>query len=122
MPDSLACPSAFDRAWVLAQIGGDEELLHEIAAVFLIDSPDLRQKLATDLARNDAQSLHSTAHCAKSAIGNFGAPVAVAAALALENAAKASDTARLPELTAALCTEMLRVEDALRQELQPRTS
>lgn len=122
MPDSLASTSAFDRAWVLAQIGEDEELLHEIAAVFLIDSPDLRQKLAADLARNDALSLHSTAHCAKSAIGNFGASAAVAAAIELENAAKASDTARLPALTETLCAEMLRVEDALRLELQTSTS
>jgi HPt (histidine-containing phosphotransfer) domain-containing protein len=86
-------------------------------AVFLIDSPDLRQQLSSKLSEGDTPGLHSAAHCAKSAIGNFGAATAVAAATALEAAAKSGDTALLPGLTETLCTEMLRVEEAIRQEV-----
>lgn len=106
-----------DRNWVLEQIGGDENLLREIAAVFLIDSPDLRRQLAACLARQDFIALHGVAHCSKSAVGNFGSPLAVAAAVELEEAAKSGDPARLSALTDKLCAELLRVEDALRREV-----
>lgn len=109
--------SPIDRQWVLEQIGGDEELLRAIAEVFLIDGPDLRQRLLDCLPSEDANALHAVAHCAKSAVGNFGAPAAVNAATQLEDAAKSGDTAALPELTRNLCAELLRVEEALRQQV-----
>lgn len=109
--------SPINRQWVLDQIGGDEELLRAIAEIFLIDSPDLRQRLLDSLSSEDAVALRSVAHCAKSAVGNFGAPAAVSAASELEHAAQSGDTAALPDLTQNLCTALLHVEEALRQQV-----
>lgn len=117
MPPSTTSHSPINRLWVLEQIGGDEELLRAIAEVFMIDSPNLRQQLEASLASGDPAAVRSAAHCAKSAVGNFGAPQAVQAATALEEAAKSGDTATLPALTEKLCTELLRVEEALRQDV-----
>ncbi|NSL54082.1 Hpt domain-containing protein [Uliginosibacterium aquaticum] len=110
-------PPPINRHWVLEQIGDDEDLLREIAAVFMLDSPDLRQRLADCLSSGDAAALHATAHCAKSAVGNFGSPLAVAAAVALEEAAQTGDTAALPALTTQLCSALLSVEEALQREV-----
>lgn len=117
MNTSLPKHSPINRTWVLEQIGGDEGLLRDIAGVFMIDSPNLRQQLSRHAETGDAGALHSTAHCAKSAVGNFGAPVAIAAAVALEEAAKSGDTADLPALTHQLCQALQQVEEALQREV-----
>jgi len=109
--------STFDRQWVLEQIGGDENLLHAIIEVFLIDSPSIRQQLANALSAGNAHDLHAAAHCAKSAVGNFGAKAAVLAATHLEDAAKNGDTAGFDNLTEILCLALIKVEDDLRQEV-----
>jgi HPt (histidine-containing phosphotransfer) domain-containing protein len=103
-----------DRAWSLKQIGGDEELFGDIARVFLIDSPNLRQQLEADMAAGNAEAVRHTAHSIRSAVGNFGAKQAMTAAQALEIAAKTGEQARLPKLAEALQQELLAVEHALR--------
>lgn len=115
---SLSLPDStiFNRQWTLEQIGGDEELLREIAIVFLSDGPDIRQRLLAALRADDRVALHATAHCAKSAVGNFGATTAVQAAVQLEEAAKNGETADFAILTDTLCQALIEVEDALRQE------
>ncbi|PAS97791.1 MAG: hypothetical protein CGU28_03350 [Candidatus Dactylopiibacterium carminicum] len=110
--------TVYDRHWVLEQIGRDEGLLRDIAAVFITDSQSLRASLLNELAAGDAQRLHAVAHCAKSAVSNFGVRAAVDAALALEAAAKADDHSNLGRLTEQVCTELQRVEQALQNELR----
>ncbi|MDP5240938.1 Hpt domain-containing protein [Uliginosibacterium sp. 31-16] len=117
---SLSLPSdssIFNRQWILEQIGGDEGLLREIATVFLTDGPDIRQRLLAALRAGDSVALHATAHCAKSAVGNFGSEAAVLAAVHLEDAAKNGETASFAILTDTLCQALIEVEDALRQEV-----
>ncbi len=117
--DTTAFPAGYNRQWVLEQIGGDEGLLREIAAVFIADSSALRQRLQHELAQGTPDSLHAVAHCAKSAVSNFGVRPAIEAALALEAAAKAGEPpALLGELTAALCTQLQQVEGSLQNELR----
>jgi HPt (histidine-containing phosphotransfer) domain-containing protein len=116
MVSNTSIENVFERQWVLEQIGGDEELLHEIAQVFLADSPEIRQQLREALDSGDLHALHAAAHCAKSAVGNFGAQKAVAAALLLEETAKAGDASQASPLTDSLCFALIEVENALRQE------
>jgi HPt (histidine-containing phosphotransfer) domain-containing protein len=117
--DTTAFPAGYDRQWVLEQIGGDEGLLREIAAVFIADSSALRQRLQHELQQGSHDSLHAAAHCAKSAVSNFGVRPAIEAALTLEAAAKKGEPhARLNELTAALCTQLQQVEGSLQNELR----
>lgn len=116
--DTFPSPDlVFDRKWVLEQIGGDADLLREIIEVFLVDCPEIRQQIEAALRAGELPALHAAAHCAKSAVGNFGAPAAVSAAIALEDAAKKGVTEQLEALTSRLCNALLEVEDSLRQEL-----
>lgn len=116
--DSSPSPDlVFDRQWVLEQIGGDAELLHDIIKVFLIDCPDIRQQLGAALRAGELNALHAAAHCAKSAVGNFGALTAVNAAIQLEEAAKKGETGQIDFLTHSLCQALIEVENTLRMEL-----
>lgn len=107
-------PDVIDRAWSLRQIGGDEDLFADIAHVFLTDSPELRQRLNADMAAGNLHTIHQTAHCIKSAVGNFGARRAMAAAQALETASRNEDSSALEALASALTQELIAVEEALR--------
>jgi HPt (histidine-containing phosphotransfer) domain-containing protein len=109
----------FNRTLVLEQIGHDESLMLTIIEVFLVDSPDIRQRLLDTLATGNPDALGAMAHCAKSAVGNFFADVAVQAAMVLENACKAKQTEQLKPLTQALYQALIETEDVLRLELQP---
>lgn len=101
---------------ILEQIGGDRDLLREVIGVFLLDSPDIRSRLQAALGTTPA-ALREVAHCAKSAVGNFCAAKAVAAAVALEEACKNGQTSGLDNLTASLTAALIEVEDALRAGL-----
>lgn len=102
-----------DRDWALAQIGDDSELFADIATVFLGDSPALRRQLEQALAADAPAQIRHVAHTIKSAVGNFGAGRAMAAARALEDAAREGHRDCAP-LAAALLAELIAVEDALR--------
>lgn len=112
-----ATAAPYDRAWVLAQIGQDEALLTEIAQIFLEDAHDLREALEKAFRAQDCAATAEAAHTIKSAVGNFGAPQAVSAALTLELAARAGDTAHLAAACDALLLQLDRLEDALRTDL-----
>ena len=73
-----------DRPLALSRVGGDEELLKEIAVIFLDDCPRLMAELRDAIAANDPQKLESAAHSMKGSVGNFGAEAAVSAAFNLE--------------------------------------
>jgi len=105
---------SFDKTWMLDQIGGDLDLLHEVAQVFLDDGPRLKDGLAQALQAADSKALHAAAHAAKSAVGNFGAKDAVSAAHALEVACKSEDKSGYP----ALCQTLLEAIDMLSGELR----
>lgn len=110
--------SGFDKAWMLNQIGGDLELLHEVARVFLDDSRRLQEQINLAVQSQDSNALYSAAHAMKSAVGNFGAKATVSAAQALERASKNGEVAAYPELAAALLQGVERLAQALVQELE----
>lgn len=109
--------TSFDKTWMLEQIGGDLDLLHEVARVFLDDSARLKHDLAQALQTANGKALHAAAHATKSAVGNFGARSAVDAANALEKACKIEDQARYAVLYETLLTEVEHLVEALRAEL-----
>jgi two-component system sensor histidine kinase/response regulator len=80
-----AAGTGIDRELALSRVGGDNELLHEIAVLFLDDYPKLLDELKTARSRNDAKVIERTAHSLKGSVSNFGASAAVEAAFALEN-------------------------------------
>ena len=74
----------FDKPLALSRVGGDAELLKEIALLFLDDYPKSLSDLRQAVASGDARRMERTAHGLKGSVSNFGARPAVDAALRLE--------------------------------------
>jgi HPt (histidine-containing phosphotransfer) domain-containing protein len=81
--------STLDRQGALLRVGGDEELLKEIAAIFLDDYPKHVAEIRAALATNDAKRLEVSAHTLKGAVGNFGAGIVFESAARLEQMGRA---------------------------------
>jgi two-component system, sensor histidine kinase and response regulator len=91
-----------DRATALARVGGDLDLLKEIAALFLDEYPRELDDIHKALATADARLLEHTAHGLKGSVANFGAPTAVEAAFQLEQLGKAGKLDHAPPALIAL--------------------
>jgi HPt (histidine-containing phosphotransfer) domain-containing protein len=73
-----------DEAEALARVGGDRQLLRELARLFLDQQPAWLADLHDALEQGDAARLQRTAHTLKGAVATFGARAAAEAALQLE--------------------------------------
>lgn len=91
-----------DRATALARVGGDLELLKEIAALFLDEYPRVLDEIHQALAAGDATSLGHAAHGLKGSVANFGARAAVDPAFQLEQLGKTGKLDQVPPVLAAL--------------------
>lgn len=88
----------FDRAAVLENLGGDEELFRQIADIFVASWAESQTRLRTALAKGDAEALRRGAHAIKGSVSNFLAEQAVQAVRDLEFAAKERRLERASEL------------------------
>jgi HPt (histidine-containing phosphotransfer) domain-containing protein len=86
-----------NRALALSRVGGDEDLLREIAGLFLEDYPQLVDKIRAALESNDAHALERASHSLKGSVANFCADSAYQAALELERIGRANDMAHARE-------------------------
>ncbi len=77
--------SSIDREVALSRVGGDAELLREIAALFLDDYPKVMADLHDAAARGDASTVERTAHSLKGSVANFGAKSVMETALKIED-------------------------------------
>ena len=103
VPEELA---GLDLSAALARVGGDEELLKEIAEIFLDECPSALSDVQQAITAADAESLQKAAHSLKGSVGNFGAKDAYEAALRLEmmgrNREMGESTQALSDLESAL--------------------
>lgn len=102
-----------DRSAALERIGGDEELLREIAGLFLAEYPALMQDIRIALERGDPEALERGAHRLKGSVANFESRPAVEAALRLEAMGRIRNLDRAPSAL----TELEAVLRALHPEL-----
>jgi two-component system sensor histidine kinase/response regulator len=103
----------FDREIALGRVGGDEELLQEVAGIFLDEYTETLDQIRKAAESHDSNALERAAHSLKGSVGNFGANAAFEAARRLETIARSRGemtglTEALLELEAAL--ERLRPE------------
>jgi CheY-like chemotaxis protein len=108
---------AFRLDSALERVGGDEDLLREIAEMFLSESQTLLAQMRQAIAQSDAALLKRTGHTLKGLARNFGADDAAQAALDVE---RIGDEGRLDEAPAAadrLQAEVERLSQALREYL-----
>ena len=80
-----------DYAVALERLGGDEELLQEVALLFLEEYPSLLSELRAAEQTGNAHRLERAAHSLKGSVANFGAECAVQAALNLETIGRSGD-------------------------------
>ena len=110
-------PSSSPAHAILDAVGGNVRLLARVRDAFALQTPRLLTALRDAIAARDGEALFQTAHTLKGAISNFDVPEAIAAAIELERAGKASDFIRaeelLPELEAAIHDLEEQIEAAL---------
>jgi HPt (histidine-containing phosphotransfer) domain-containing protein len=104
---------AVDLAAVRERIGGDEDLLKELVALYFEDEHHLLEEVRQAIDSRDAERLRRSAHTLKGAVANFSAPRAHAAALALEMAGRDGRLEHAEPLLAALRAELDDVRLAL---------
>lgn len=90
-----------DRALALERVGGDTELLQEVARLFLDDCPNAMAMIRNAVEAGDPKALERAAHNLKGAVANFGAEATVHAALQLEEIGRSG---RMEEVAAAFQT------------------
>jgi HPt (histidine-containing phosphotransfer) domain-containing protein len=103
-----------DRELALTRVGGDAELLKEIASLFLEDYPLTLAELRDALNRGDATKVERAAHGLKGSVSNFGAKPAVEAARNIENLGRAHQLAEVGQVLTTLELALA----ALRPELE----
>ncbi|MBY0507797.1 MAG: Hpt domain-containing protein [Bryobacteraceae bacterium] len=89
--------SLLNLALALDRVGGDQELLEEVAQLFLEDYPNSIAEIEQALANGDPRGVERGAHSLKGAVSNFGADSVVETALALELAGRQGDLSTAPE-------------------------
>lgn len=94
--------ASLDHEVALARVGGDPELLKEIAVLFLENYQIWLAELREAAAKGDPDAVQRTAHGLKGSVANFGARDAVEASLKIENLCRNHDLTGLPESLASL--------------------
>jgi HPt (histidine-containing phosphotransfer) domain-containing protein len=80
-----------DRAIALSRVGGDAELLREMAELFLEEYPRALSDVRAAVTTRNAKAVERAAHSLKGAVGNFGAEAAYRAAFELEMLGRGGD-------------------------------
>ncbi|MEZ5400330.1 MAG: Hpt domain-containing protein [Bryobacteraceae bacterium] len=84
--------SSLNLAAAVERVGGDEELLVDIAGVYLAEYPSLMEEIAKAVAAGDAAGLTHSAHTLKGSLATIGAERAASIALRLEMMGRHADT------------------------------
>jgi len=106
--------TVFDRADLLARLGGDESMLRAIAGVFLDDAPHQLRSLRDAVRSADPEAVRFRAHGLKGAAANLSAEPLRRAALALEQAGSSGDVGGISGLFSAVERELERLCECLR--------
>lgn len=95
-------PRAFDEAELMMRVDDDLEFLGETAQMLAADGPALVQAIRRSFDIGDAPAVAREAHTLKGMISNFCAPAIHAAALTVEQDARAGNLAGLAHAIDAL--------------------
>ena len=102
------------------RVDGDDQLLGEMAGLFLNTYPDQFAKIAEAIDNSDAGSLEIHAHTLKGTARVFCAEGVVAAAAKLERLGEKQEWAPALDCLAGLRSELSRMRPALEQRVLPR--
>jgi PAS domain S-box-containing protein len=102
-----------DRAVLVARIGGNEKLLHELVNVFRDDSDNQVTELRAALLEGNAAKLGEAAHSLKGMVAFFGVDSVTQAALQLEKLGRQGDLGGAQEALGRLTHELDRLKAGL---------
>jgi two-component system, sensor histidine kinase and response regulator len=102
-----------DCAVALERLGGDAELLREVAGLFLEEYPMLMDEIHAAMVSGDGESLQRAAHSMKGAVSNFGAEDVYEAAFALEKMGRAGDFTTMENSIRCLADALENIRPAL---------
>ena len=108
-PPEEAPEETLDNDLAMASVGGDRELLREIATLFLDDWERLVGEIEDAVASRNATRLRQSAHRLKGSIGHFGAPAVMAQARRLEHMGQTGDLKESEGALESLLRELSRV-------------
>jgi histidine phosphotransfer protein HptB len=106
--------ATFDLDDALHRVGGDRELLREVAGMFVEDAPGMLGAVERALKERDPAEVFRAAHRIKGPMANFSARDAVAAALRLERMGAEESFAGADEALRVLREEVGRLRAELR--------
>jgi signal transduction histidine kinase/CheY-like chemotaxis protein len=107
--------SALDWDSALRRLDGDEALLHELAAMFIVECPKLMAAIDAAHASGGAAELRRAAHTLKGAAEVIGAGGVVTAAQRLADLGREGKLAPVPEARQALAAELDRLRPLLQR-------
>jgi signal transduction histidine kinase/DNA-binding response OmpR family regulator len=102
-----------EYAAALDRVGGDFQLLQEVAQLFLEEYPERLEKIRLGLERGSARDVEHEAHTLKGSVANFEAASTVHAALALETLGRSGSLENSAPLYQALTRELERLRPVL---------
>jgi PAS domain S-box-containing protein len=111
---TMSADAVMDYDAALSHVGGDPELLRELAGVFLGEVPGMRDAVAEALQARDAGRLKRAAHTLKGSASTFGAQTVFQAARRLEEMGAGKNLGGADEAWAELRTALDRLCEALR--------
>ncbi len=100
-----------DLAKALTVVGGDKDLLVELAQVFQTELPARLQALRRAVASGDAEQTEHVAHNLKGALASLGATRARDLTHELEQLGRASRLGTAPAVLATLEQELVRISE-----------
>ena len=108
----------------MAQVGGDEAIVAELAGLFLAECPGLETGIHEAVEAGNAADLRRHAHTLKGSAGVFKADAAVDAAQRLEKMGREGNLDGVEEVMATLAHQLDRLKPALAEhisEAKPQT-
>ena len=110
---------AFDKSYALSRVEGDEELLSEIASLFLDDYPRLLGGIHEAIEAGDSEALERTSHTLKGALGNLVEPLEHKSVAQLEKMGRDGELANAQPAYSDLEARLARLKPELERLLRP---
>ncbi|HEY4311215.1 MAG TPA: PAS domain S-box protein [Pirellulales bacterium] len=111
-PEKAIADAGLDWNAMMETVGGDRDLLREIAAAFLEEAPHQLRELRDAAATGDAETLCRTAHTLKASLRYLGAASLAEDAFTLESCGRDQ---RIADAAIAMPLFIERVQDVLKQ-------
>lgn len=107
--------AVFNRSLALDRVGGDEDLLREVAQLFLQEYPSLMGQIEDAVARADAGRVMETAHTMKGSLATLGAEAGTQIAFQLESMGRHRTLSGSHETCQALADQLTELKSELQK-------